>query len=84
MPVLHFDSKNKDETMKILIVFTILAVTLTAASPTSRIVNGEEAQVGQFPYQVLVHPEFPQGKALCGGVCEFFLKIFINIQSMIM
>lgn len=56
--------------MKIFFAFTILVVSLVSASPVSRIVNGEEAQVGQFPYQELLYPETPQGKVLCGGICK--------------
>ncbi|XP_062542103.1 collagenase-like [Armigeres subalbatus] len=31
------------------------------------VVNGQTATVGQFPYQVLLKVELPQGRALCGG-----------------
>ncbi|XP_058457217.1 brachyurin-like [Malaya genurostris] len=40
----------------------------TKAVPDSRIVNGEEAQPGQFPYQALVLSFFENGNSgLCGG-----------------
>uniref|UniRef100_U5ENX1 Putative trypsin-like serine protease n=1 Tax=Corethrella appendiculata TaxID=1370023 RepID=U5ENX1_9DIPT len=33
----------------------------------TRVVNGESAEVGQFPYQVQLVVTVPQGRALCGG-----------------
>ncbi|XP_556332.4 brachyurin [Anopheles gambiae] len=34
---------------------------------TDRVVNGQEALPGQFPYQVALLLNFPDGTALCGG-----------------
>ncbi|KFB40340.1 AGAP002432-PA-like protein [Anopheles sinensis] len=38
-----------------------------AANPNRRIVNGQEATPGQFPYQVALLGQFNQGVGLCGG-----------------
>ncbi|XP_063709765.1 brachyurin-like [Culicoides brevitarsis] len=54
--------------MKFFILFALGAYSMAAASPVSRVINGEEAKPGQFPFQALLTPEFPEGKALCGGV----------------
>ncbi|XP_053665069.1 brachyurin-like [Anopheles marshallii] len=35
--------------------------------PTQRIVNGQEATPGQFPYQIALLSTFPTGTGLCGG-----------------
>lgn len=66
--------------MKIFFAFTVLVVSLVSASPVSRIVNGEEAQVGQFPYQVLLYPETPQGKVLCGGICKYWMIFLLFVK----
>lgn len=45
-------------------------IALSAAFPSAdqgRVVNGETATLGQFPYQVLLRVQLAQGKALCGG-----------------
>uniref|UniRef100_A0A182QHD0 Peptidase S1 domain-containing protein n=1 Tax=Anopheles farauti TaxID=69004 RepID=A0A182QHD0_9DIPT len=40
---------------------------LRHARPTGRIVNGEEAVPGQFPYQIALLSTFAAGSGLCGG-----------------
>ncbi|XP_052899019.1 brachyurin-like [Anopheles moucheti] len=35
--------------------------------PTHRVVNGQEATPGQFPYQIALLSTFPTGTGLCGG-----------------
>ncbi|XP_041769507.1 brachyurin-like [Anopheles merus] len=35
--------------------------------PSHRIVNGQEATPGQFPYQIALLSNFPTGTGLCGG-----------------
>lgn len=57
--------------MKFIILFTLGAISFAVASPTNRIVNGDEAKPGQFPYQVLLHPHFANGGALCGGIRKY-------------
>ncbi|XP_065093800.1 collagenase-like [Ochlerotatus camptorhynchus] len=45
-------------------------VALSAAFPSAdltRVVNGQTAAAGQFPYQALLKIQLPQGRALCGG-----------------
>ncbi|XP_055625425.1 collagenase-like [Toxorhynchites rutilus septentrionalis] len=45
-------------------------LTLSTTIPHSdgtRVVNGETATIGQFPYQVLLKVQLAQGRALCGG-----------------
>ncbi|XP_053666780.1 brachyurin-like [Anopheles marshallii] len=37
------------------------------ATPSHRIVNGQEATPGQFPYQIALLSNFPTGTGLCGG-----------------
>uniref|UniRef100_A0A4Y0BGC3 Peptidase S1 domain-containing protein n=1 Tax=Anopheles funestus TaxID=62324 RepID=A0A4Y0BGC3_ANOFN len=37
------------------------------AIPSHRIVNGQEATPGQFPYQIALLSNFPTGTGLCGG-----------------
>ncbi|XP_055531893.1 collagenase-like [Wyeomyia smithii] len=48
----------------------LLFAVAVSAFPTekdARVVNGQPAAVGQFPYQVLLKVQLPQGRALCGG-----------------
>ncbi|XP_055610867.1 collagenase-like [Uranotaenia lowii] len=48
----------------------VLAAVLAAAYAypnQSRIVNGQTAAAGQFPYQAQLKIQLPQGRALCGG-----------------
>uniref|UniRef100_A0A182JBJ0 Uncharacterized protein n=1 Tax=Anopheles atroparvus TaxID=41427 RepID=A0A182JBJ0_ANOAO len=40
---------------------------LRQARPSGRIVNGEEAVPGQFPYQIALLSTFAAGSGLCGG-----------------
>uniref|UniRef100_A0A4Y0BJH9 Peptidase S1 domain-containing protein n=1 Tax=Anopheles funestus TaxID=62324 RepID=A0A4Y0BJH9_ANOFN len=37
------------------------------ATPPHRVVNGQEATPGQFPYQIALLSNFPTGTGLCGG-----------------
>lgn len=69
------------ESMKVLLVFIGTLALFGSASvenpklrstwnsgPAGRIVNGAEAQPGQFPYQVVLHSYFKNGyRELCGG-----------------
>ncbi|XP_062542074.1 collagenase-like [Armigeres subalbatus] len=57
-----------------MIVLTVLFATLLAVSSAlpspkdGRVVNGQTATLGQFPFQVLLKVNFvPGGSALCGG-----------------
>ncbi|XP_058463868.1 collagenase-like [Malaya genurostris] len=53
-----------------LTIVIVAFLAIDSASPAelpSRIVNGEAAVVGQFPYQVLLKIQLSQGRALCGG-----------------
>ncbi|XP_058829460.1 collagenase-like [Topomyia yanbarensis] len=54
--------------LTVVTVSLLAVVTALSAEPYSRrIVNGETAAEGQFPYQVLLKIQLPQGRALCGG-----------------
>ncbi|XP_053688653.1 collagenase-like [Sabethes cyaneus] len=50
-------------------VVTLFAAAVSAypAENQVRVVNGQPAAVGQFPYQVLLKIQLSQGRALCGG-----------------
>nr|AAN74999.1 late trypsin-like 2 [Ochlerotatus epactius] len=52
----------------IVIISSLVALSATFPSADiARIVNGQTAAVGQFPYQALLKIQLPQGRALCGG-----------------
>ncbi|XP_065093779.1 collagenase-like [Ochlerotatus camptorhynchus] len=51
-------------------VISLLALGVSvrsAPSEESRIINGKDAELGQFPYQALLKIDTPNGRALCGG-----------------
>ncbi|XP_055532527.1 collagenase-like [Wyeomyia smithii] len=57
--------------MQKTVYFFLLAsflMTITSADDETRVVNGKDAELGQFPYQALVLIRLANGKgALCGG-----------------
>ncbi|XP_055532603.1 collagenase-like [Wyeomyia smithii] len=42
-------------------------VTTQVWAEQSRIINGKDAELGQFPYQAKLIIDMPEGRALCGG-----------------
>jgi hypothetical protein len=48
-------------------LLALAALPITSASAGNRIVGGSNAAVGQFPYQVYLEIDFPDGTAACGG-----------------
>lgn len=61
--------------LKLLFVCTVISSVLSYSAfrdlpirnPSVRIVNGFQAQPGQFPHQVLLQITLPQGSSVCGG-----------------
>ncbi|XP_055604200.1 collagenase-like [Uranotaenia lowii] len=50
-----------------LVVLLVSVIGFTRPEDDSRIVNGQNAEFGQFPYQALLLLEMPDGRSLCGG-----------------
>ncbi|XP_058829458.1 collagenase-like [Topomyia yanbarensis] len=50
-----------------LVTLLVILVGSRAQAEESRIINGEDAELGQFPYQAKLIIQTDQGRALCGG-----------------
>ncbi|XP_055844791.1 serine protease SP24D-like [Episyrphus balteatus] len=48
----------------LLVAFTLVFCAFVKAQPTSRIVGGKDADIGQFPYQIVLYKD---GSFTCGG-----------------
>ena len=53
--------------MKIIILTALVCSTFASVQITQRVIGGQNALPGQFPYQVELKISMPQGQALCGG-----------------
>ncbi|XP_062699765.1 collagenase [Aedes albopictus] len=51
----------------VVVVLGVVSTARSAPSEDGRIINGKDAELGQFPYQALLKIETPRGRALCGG-----------------
>ncbi|XP_055608184.1 collagenase-like [Uranotaenia lowii] len=50
-----------------ILVATFLVPPNPTGAQQGRIINGEDAEYGQFPYQVMLIIQMAEGRALCGG-----------------
>ncbi|XP_058456873.1 collagenase-like [Malaya genurostris] len=58
---------RKIPTVNSWVVFLLIGLTIQVQAEESRIINGKNAELGQFPYQAKLIIETDQGRALCGG-----------------
>ncbi|XP_055619897.1 collagenase-like [Toxorhynchites rutilus septentrionalis] len=51
----------------VLVVACLIAFAVSESPGQPRIINGKDAELGQFPYQAMLKIATPRGNALCGG-----------------
>ncbi|XP_058456876.1 collagenase-like [Malaya genurostris] len=58
---------GKAPTINSLVVSLLIGLVIQTKAEESRIINGKDAELGQFPYQAKLIIQTDQGRALCGG-----------------